>query len=383
VTNLPTSNAYVAIVDDDAAIRTALGRALRMENYDVELFEDGLSALKAVQLRAPDAIVLDLQLPDIDGLEVCRRIRRAGDATPILMLTARDAVNDRVEGLDVGADDYLVKPFDLAELLARLRALLRRRQVTDGDDTVLRFEDLTLNPGTREVRRGDRVIELTKIEFDLLELFLQHPRQVLTAIRFSTSCGLHLRLGYQLTRGLHRLLAPQARRSRRGTPHPDSPRRGIRAAHCMTFRSRVIAATVIAAALAVVLASLASFLTSRNALTHSVDESLLQAYQHGDDNFGGRPPSSFSPVAQRAPPTPPPRSSTPPSSPTPRDCKRATPFAPSSSTIKPGANSSSPCPPERWWPAATVTSPSPPPPPTSISSPSRAKSVSSVAWSAP
>ena len=180
MTNLPTNNAYVAIVDDDAAIRTALGRALRMENYDVELFEDGSSALRAVQLRAPDAIVLDLQLPDIDGLEVCRRIRRAGDATPILMLTARDAVNDRVEGLDVGADDYLVKPFDLAELLARLRALLRRRQVTDGDDAVLRFEDLTLNAGTREVRRGDRVIELTKIEFDLLELFLQHPRQVLT-----------------------------------------------------------------------------------------------------------------------------------------------------------------------------------------------------------
>jgi two-component system response regulator MprA len=180
VTNLPTHNAYVAIVDDDAAIRTALGRALRMEDYDVEMFEDGASALRAVQLRAPDAIVLDLQLPDIDGLEVCRRIRRAGDATPILMLTARDAVNDRVEGLDVGADDYLVKPFDLAELLARLRALLRRRQVSEGDETVLRFEDLTLNPGTREVRRADRVIELTKIEFDLLELFLQHPRQVLT-----------------------------------------------------------------------------------------------------------------------------------------------------------------------------------------------------------
>ena len=180
MTNLTTNNPYVAIVDDDAAIRTALGRALRMENYDVELFEDGSSALRAVQLRAPDAIVLDLQLPDIDGLEVCRRIRRAGDATPILMLTARDAVNDRVEGLDVGADDYLVKPFDLAELLARLRALLRRRQVADGDDTVLRFEDLTLNPGTREVRRGERVFELTKIEFDLLELFLQHPRQVLT-----------------------------------------------------------------------------------------------------------------------------------------------------------------------------------------------------------
>ncbi len=173
-------HSYIAIVDDDGAIRNSLGRALRMENYDVELFEDGLSALKAFQLKAPEAIVLDLQLPDIDGLEVCRRIRRAGDATPILMLTARDAVNDRVEGLDVGADDYLVKPFDLAELLARLRALLRRRNLTDGDDAVLRFEDVSLNRSTREVKRGDRAVELTKIEFDLLELFLQHPRQVLT-----------------------------------------------------------------------------------------------------------------------------------------------------------------------------------------------------------
>ncbi|NNN01567.1 MAG: response regulator transcription factor [Acidimicrobiaceae bacterium] len=170
----------MAIVDDDAAIRTALGRALRMENYDVELFDDGATALKAIQLRAPDAIVLDLQLPDIDGLEICRRIRRSGDITPILMLTARDAVNDRVAGLDVGADDYLVKPFDLAELLARLRALLRRHNVGEGDNAVLRFEDLSLNPQTREVQRANRAVELTKIEFDLLELFLQHPRQVLT-----------------------------------------------------------------------------------------------------------------------------------------------------------------------------------------------------------
>src|ERR1022692_5088456 len=104
-----------------------------MENYDVELFEDGTAALRSIQLRAPDAIVLDLQLPDIDGLEICRRIRRAGDSTPILMLTARDAVNDRVAGLDVGADDYLVKPFDLAELLARLRALLRRHNLIEGE----------------------------------------------------------------------------------------------------------------------------------------------------------------------------------------------------------------------------------------------------------
>jgi two-component system response regulator MprA len=180
VTAAITPSSYVAIVDDDGAIRASLGRALRMENYEVELFEDGASALKSIQMRAPDAIVLDLQLPDIDGLEICRRIRRSGDSTPILMLTARNAVNDRVEGLDVGADDYLVKPFDLAELLARLRALLRRHTTSDVDGTVLRFEDLTLNPLTREVRRGTRLVELTKIEFDLLELFLHHPRQVLT-----------------------------------------------------------------------------------------------------------------------------------------------------------------------------------------------------------
>ena len=171
---------YVAIVDDDQSIRAALGRALRMENYEVDLFEDGASALKSIQLRVPDAIVLDLQLPDIDGLEICRRIRKAGDATPILMLTARNAVDDRVEGLDAGADDYLVKPFDLAELLARLRALLRRRTFQDGEESLLRFEDLTLSPQTREVHRGSRRIELTRIEFDLLELFLTHPKQVLT-----------------------------------------------------------------------------------------------------------------------------------------------------------------------------------------------------------
>lgn len=175
---LPTS--YVAIVDDDPSIRTALGRALRLENYDVEMFENGTSAVKSIQLRAPDAIVLDLQLPDLDGLEVCRLIRRGGDMTPILMLTARIAVNDRVEGLDAGADDYLIKPFDLAELLARLRALLRRRDVREGEATLLRFADLSLNTQTREVFRGERLITLTKIEFDLLELLLSHPRQVLT-----------------------------------------------------------------------------------------------------------------------------------------------------------------------------------------------------------
>lgn len=170
----------VAIVDDDPAILSALSRALKMENYDVDLYNDGSSALLAFQSAAPDAIVLDLQLPDLDGLEICRRIRRAGDATPILMLTARDAVNDRVEGLDAGADDYLVKPFDLAELLARLRALLRRSTPRSDDADLLRFEDLSLNPATREVFRGTRPVPLTRIEFDLLELLMLHPRQVMT-----------------------------------------------------------------------------------------------------------------------------------------------------------------------------------------------------------
>jgi len=168
----------VLVVDDDRAVSGSLDRALRLEGYEVVLAGSGAAALEALALDPPDAVVLDLQLPDIDGLEVCRRMRVAGDDTPVLMLTARDAVNDRVAGLDAGADDYLVKPFALAELLARLRALLRRGTGSEGE--VLRFDDLVLDLGTREARRGERLFTLTRIEFDLLELFLRHPRQVLT-----------------------------------------------------------------------------------------------------------------------------------------------------------------------------------------------------------
>jgi two-component system response regulator MprA len=168
----------ILVVDDDAAVSASIGRALRLENYDVEIANDGRSALDALALAPPDALVLDLQLPDIDGLEVCRRLRSASDYTPVLMLTARDAINDRVQGLDAGADDYLVKPFALAELLARLRALLRRGTSGEGSNEILRFGDLTLDLATREARRGERVITLTRIEFDLLELFMRHPRQV-------------------------------------------------------------------------------------------------------------------------------------------------------------------------------------------------------------
>ncbi|MDQ1361155.1 MAG: two-component system, OmpR family, response regulator MprA [Acidimicrobiaceae bacterium] len=168
----------ILVVDDDPSVSAALNRALRLEGYEVAVAGDGPVALEEIAVRPPDAVVLDIQLPTLDGLEVCRRIRAAGDDTPVLMLTARDAINDRVQGLDAGADDYLVKPFALAELLARLRALLRRRHDDAGE--ILRFADLELDPGSREARRGDREFTLTRIEFDLLELLLRHPRQVLT-----------------------------------------------------------------------------------------------------------------------------------------------------------------------------------------------------------
>jgi two-component system response regulator MprA len=169
----------ILVVDDEPAVRDSLDRALRLEGYNVELAADGAEALQAVADDRPDAVVLDLMMPRVDGLEVCRRMRAAGDRTPVLVLTARDGVSDRVKGLDAGADDYLVKPFALDELLARLRALLRRSGAGAPGQT-LRFSDLTLDPIAHQVKRGDREVELTRTEFLLLELFMLHPRQVLT-----------------------------------------------------------------------------------------------------------------------------------------------------------------------------------------------------------
>jgi two-component system, OmpR family, response regulator MprA len=166
----------VLVVDDELAVRTSLQRALGLERYDVDLAQDGREALERVATARYDAVVLDVSMPQLDGLEACRRMRAAGDRTPVLMLTARDAVDDRVAGLDAGADDYLVKPFALRELQARLRALLRR---IDGPTDELRFGDLRLEPSTRDVWRGDRRMELSRTEYALLELFLRHPRQVL------------------------------------------------------------------------------------------------------------------------------------------------------------------------------------------------------------
>jgi two-component system response regulator MprA len=170
----------VFVVDDDAAVRESLGRALRLEGYEVELAADGAQALERLETDGAgvDLVVLDVLMPNVDGLEVCRRIRRSGSRLPVLMLTARDEVADRVAGLDAGADDYVVKPFALAELLARVRALLRRS--ADEAVDVLHFGDLELDPATREVRRDDDPIELTRTEFALLELFMLNPRQVLT-----------------------------------------------------------------------------------------------------------------------------------------------------------------------------------------------------------
>jgi two-component system response regulator MprA len=171
----------ILVVDDERAVRESLRRALELEGYDIELAADGQEALQLLEANGdvqPDAVILDVLMPGVDGLEVCRRLRRSGNRMPVLMLTARDEIENRVAGLDAGADDYVTKPFALEELVARIRALLRRASA--GDDELLRFADLELDPGTREVRRGGDSIELTRTEFALLELFMTNPRQVLT-----------------------------------------------------------------------------------------------------------------------------------------------------------------------------------------------------------
>ena len=169
----------VLVVDDDKAVRESLRRSLEFNGYDVSLAADGAEALAGIAGIGPDVVVMDVMMPRLDGLEATRALRAAGNDVPILVLTARDAVGDRVEGLDAGADDYLTKPFALQELLARLRALLRRVVPQDAPDETLTFADLSLDIASREVRRGERAIELTRTEFTLLEMFLRRPRRVL------------------------------------------------------------------------------------------------------------------------------------------------------------------------------------------------------------
>jgi two-component system response regulator MprA len=197
----------ILVVEDDVAVRDSLARTLRFEGHQVETAADGVDALEAVRAAEPDAMILDVMMPRMDGLQTCRSLRAEGVVLPVLMLTARDSVGDRVAGLDAGADDYLVKPFALQELLARLRALLRRSAITNvpaGD--WLTFSDVRLNPTTREVWRGDRPLRLTRTEFGILEAFLRHPRQVLSrAALFDQVWGydfgeqsnsIHVYLGY-------------------------------------------------------------------------------------------------------------------------------------------------------------------------------------------
>ena len=169
----------VLVVDDDPDVRDAVETALELEGHRVTTATDGLAALKRLGQAEFDALVLDVLMPNLDGLEVCRRLRAAGNRTPILILTARDSEEDTIRGLDLGADDYLVKPFALGELLARVRALLRRARPS-GEDAPLWFAGLSLDPRTHQVFRGSRVIELTRTEYALLELFLRNPLQVLT-----------------------------------------------------------------------------------------------------------------------------------------------------------------------------------------------------------
>jgi two-component system response regulator MprA len=171
----------ILVVDDEPAVQTALSRALAMESYDVAQAGDGEEALERLGAGPYEAVILDVAMPRVDGLEVCRRLREGGDRTPVLMLTARGEVDDRVAGLDAGADDYLVKPFALRELLARLRALLRRADDgEEGEQQELLFEDLRLDPRSHEAWRGERLLTLTRTEFLLLEMFMRHPSKVLT-----------------------------------------------------------------------------------------------------------------------------------------------------------------------------------------------------------
>jgi two-component system response regulator MprA len=229
----------VLVVDDEPAVRTALQRVLHHEGYEVLLAADGIEALQQHASAPADVLLLDVMMPGCDGLEVCRRLRAAGDHTPVLMLTARDQVGDRVDGLDAGADDYLPKPFELDELLARLRALLRRSQWEGESDSggarILRVDDLTLDGRAHEVQRGGRQIELTRTEFLLLELFLRHPRQVLTREQIfeavwgydfgPTSNALQVYVGY-LRRKLEQDGAPRLLHTVRGVGYVLRPAAG-------------------------------------------------------------------------------------------------------------------------------------------------------------
>ena len=277
----------VLLAEDDRATRESIARALELDGYEVRAVPDGAAALEAFEEDTPDLLVLDLMMPNVDGLTVCRRLRARSDHTPILIATARTEVSDRVSGLDAGADDYLPKPFALDELLARVRALLRRTTY-DTPDRELRVEDLRLDEAARRVWRGDQELDLTKTEFDLLQLLARNAGIVLVALDdLRAHLGLRLRLGVQVARRLHRLPAPQDRGGRRSPPDPDRSRGRVHAASVMTLRARFAVALGLLAGLSVVVVAVASYLATVHQLHTDLDNEVV-SYASRFTDPGGR-----------------------------------------------------------------------------------------------
>ena len=279
------SEMAILVVDDDQAVRDALRRALRMQGYDVSLAGDGEEALLKLRANpgATDLLIVDILMPRLDGLEMTRRLRADGSQVPILMLTARDQVADRVAGLEAGADDYLVKPFALEELIARVRALLRRLG-SDETATTLTFADLELDTGTREVRRGDETLTLTRTEFALLELFLRNPKQVLTrSVIFDRVWGYDFGYGSNSLDVYIIVLAQEDGVRREAAADPHGSRRRLRAPGAVSLRARLGLVAAAAVAAAVALASVVVYFIVQNELRGQVDRSLR------DQVAAGRP----------------------------------------------------------------------------------------------
>ena len=264
------------VVDDDPSVREALELVLDLNGFGVSTATDGAEAIRTLAVDRPDAVILDVLMPGLDGLEVCRRMRAIGDRTPVLMLTARAEISERVAGLEAGADDYLVKPFASEELVARLRALLRRTG-WEGNEETMRFEDLELDPLAHEARRNGRQLELTRTEFLLLELLMRHPRQVLSRTKIfecvwgydfgPASNSLEVYVGY-LRRKTEAGGEPRLVHTVRGVGYV------LRSVHAMSFRRRMILLAAGAVAAAVVIASVVVYVVTRNELQGQLDSSL-------------------------------------------------------------------------------------------------------------
>ncbi len=264
------------VVDDDPSVREALGLVLDLNGFGVATATDGAEAIRTLAVDRPDAVILDVLMPGLDGLEVCRRMRAIGDRTPVLMLTARAEVSERVAGLEAGADDYLVKPFASEELIARLRALLRRTG-WEGNEEIMRFEDLELDPLAHEARRAGRELDLTRTEFLLLELLMRHPRQVLSRTKIfecvwgydfgPASNSLEVYVGY-LRRKTEAGGEPRVVHTVRGVGYV------LRCILAMSFRRRMILLAAGAVAAAIVIASVVVYVVTRNELQGQLDSSL-------------------------------------------------------------------------------------------------------------